>query len=195
MVAGIEEPSQIAGLLGRVDVVAIGPGLGTDGWAQGLLRTVDASGLPMVIDADALNLIAANPRRRQNVVLTPHPGEAATLLGCSSATIQRDRRAATAALCERYGGVAVLKGCGSFVARRGELPWLCEKGNPGMATAGMGDVLSGVIAGIAAQSGDLFDAARAGVFAHAVAGDLAALNGERGMVASDLLAQLRRVLN
>ncbi|MFK8015604.1 MAG: NAD(P)H-hydrate dehydratase [Gammaproteobacteria bacterium] len=195
MVQGVSEPAQIGSLLSRVDVVAIGPGLGRDGWAQGLLRTVEASGLPMIIDADALALIAANPRVRRDVVLTPHPGEAATLLGCDIKAIQRDRRAAVAALCDRYGGVVALKGSGTFVMCKGDVPWLCERGNPGMATAGMGDVLTGIIAGIAGQCGDLYDAARAGVLAHALAGDRAAQHGERGMYASDLLAQLRAVIN
>lgn len=196
MVMGVDEPTRIASVLNRVDVVAIGPGLGTDGWAQGLLRTVEASGLPMVIDADALSLIATHPRPRRDVIMTPHPGEAATMLKCETRAVQGDRRAAVAALCERYGGVVALKGAGTFVARKGELPWLCERGNPGMATAGMGDVLTGVIAGIAAQNSDLFAAARCGVLAHALAGDRAAARGgERGLVASDLLAELRPVMN
>ncbi|MFK7887890.1 MAG: NAD(P)H-hydrate dehydratase [Gammaproteobacteria bacterium] len=195
MVMGIDEPSKIGSLLNRVDVVAIGPGLGTDGWAQGLMRTVEVSGLPMVLDADALNLIAAHPRPRRDVIMTPHPGEAATMLKCETRAVQKDRRAAVAALCERFGGVVALKGSGTLVARKGDLPWLCERGNPGMATAGMGDVLTGVIAGIAAQNNDLFAAARCGVLAHALAGDAAARDGERGLTATDLLAQLRRVLN
>ena len=195
MVHGVAEPSQIGALLASADVVAIGPGLGRDGWAQGLLRSVEASGLPTVLDADALNLIALNPRVRRDVILTPHPGEAATLLGTDVATIQRDRRAAIAKLCDRYGGVVALKGNGTFVLCKGDIPWLCDKGNPGMATAGMGDVLTGIIAGIAAQCGDLYDAARAGVLAHALAGDKAAQEGERGLCATDVLNQLRSVVN
>ena len=195
MVMGVDEPSGIAPMLSRVDVVAIGPGLGTDGWAQGLLRTIEASGLPMVLDADALNIAADNPRKRQDVVLTPHPGEAARLLGTSVSAVQSDRRAAVAALCKRYGGVVALKGAGTYVSRAGELPWLCERGNPGMASAGMGDVLTGVIAGILAQTGDLLVATCCGVLAHALAGDAAAASGERGLIAGDVLNELRGVLN
>ncbi|MEM6641073.1 MAG: NAD(P)H-hydrate dehydratase [Pseudomonadota bacterium] len=195
MVAGIEDPSDIGSLLGNVDVVAIGPGLGLDGWAQGLLRIVDASRLPIVFDADALTLLAQQPRARDDAILTPHPGEAARLLSCSVADIQRDRRAAVRALCRQYGGVVVLKGARTLVARRDELPWLCAHGNPGMATAGMGDVLTGVIAGLLGQMRDPLPAACCGVLAHALAGDLAAQNGQRGLIAGDLSRRLPKVLN
>lgn len=195
MCAGIDEPDGIAPLLGRADVVALGPGLGTDGWAQGLLRTVEASGLPVVADADALNLLALNPQRHGNWVLTPHPGEAGRLLAADAAAVQRDREGALGQLCVRYGGIVVLKGAGTLVGREGEVPWICDRGNPGMAAPGMGDVLTGVIAGIAAQCGDLFAAARVGVYAHAQAGDRAAAKGQRGMTALDVCAQLPHVLN
>lgn len=195
MVQGIDEPARIGPLLSRVDVVALGPGLGTDGWAQGLLRTIEASGLPTVLDADALNLLAQSPRKRNDTILTPHPGEAARLLGTSVQAVQSDRRGAVAALCKKYGGVVALKGAGTYVSRADELPWLCERGNPGMASPGMGDVLTGVIAGLLGQTRDLLGAACCGVLAHALAGDAAARGGQRGLIASDVLDQLRGVLN
>jgi NAD(P)H-hydrate repair Nnr-like enzyme with NAD(P)H-hydrate dehydratase domain len=128
-------------------------------------------------------------------VLTPHPGEAGRLLGISTADVQRRRLDASAQLVERYGGTIVLKGASTIVQHRGETPSICPFGNPGMASPGMGDVLTGVIAGLAAQIGRLDVAARAGVLVHALAGDWAARNGERGMTASDLFDGIRRCVN
>lgn len=181
--------------LGRATIVAVGPGLGQGEWATELFGAVLASGLPLVVDADALNLLASTPRKSEHWVITPHPGEAARLLGIAGAVVQADRLAAARALQERYGGTAVLKGAGTVVHPPGGPPWICDRGNPGMAAGGMGDVLTGVIAGIAAQCGDLALAARAGVFVHAQAGDLAARAGERGMLASDVLRQVRACVN
>jgi len=185
----------LAPALERATLLAIGPGLGRSDWARELLAAALESGRPAVVDADALNLVADSPRCSDHWVLTPHPGEAARLLGVTSGEVQRDRLAALRALQSRYGGTVVLKGAGSLVLSPGELPRLCDRGNPGMATAGMGDVLTGVIAGIAAQCGDLAAAARAGVFVHAQAGDLAARRGERGLVAGDVLEQVRACVN
>jgi NAD(P)H-hydrate epimerase len=180
-------------------VLALGPGLGQSTWSSELQTAAFAAGKPLVVDADALNLLSNLPLRRDDWVLTPHPGEAARLLGISNAAVQRDRLAAAAALQRRYGGTAVLKGAGTIVQSAGQPPAICDRGNPGMAVAGMGDVLTGVIAGIAAQcsdpGGDLSRAAQAGVFVHAQAGDLAARKGERGMLASDVLEQLRACVN
>ena len=128
-------------------------------------------------------------------MLTPHPGEAARLLGTTSAAVQDDRLAAARTLQARYGGTVVLKGAGTIVHGTGGAPGLCDRGNPGMAAGGMGDVLTGVIAGIAAQCSSLELAARAGAFVHARAGDLAARKGERGMLASDVLDQVRACVN
>ena len=181
--------------LERATVVAIGPGLGQSEWAEGLLDAVLASGLPLVVDADALNLVAAAPRACEHWVLTPHPGEAARLLESTTAEVQADRLRAAREMQARFRGTVVLKGAGSIVQSPGEPPWICDRGNPGMAAGGMGDVLTGVIAGIAAQCGDLALAARAGVFVHAQAGDLAARAGERGLLASDVLRQVRACVN
>jgi NAD(P)H-hydrate epimerase len=195
MCVGAASAADLKGVLERATVVAVGPGLGQGAWAGELVTAALASGLPMVVDADALNWLAASPRTSDRWVLTPHPGEAARLLGISSAAVQADRLGAARELQARYGGVAVLKGAGSIVRPPGGPSWICDRGNPGMAAGGMGDVLTGVIAGIAAQCGDLGLAARAGVFVHAQAGDLAARAGERGMLASDVLRQVRACVN
>jgi NAD(P)H-hydrate epimerase len=183
-------------MLERASVVALGPGLGVSSWAAEILDAVCAAGKPLVLDADALNLLARQPRARADWVLTPHPGEAARLLGIGATAVQAERLAAVSQLSARYGGTVVLKGAGTLVSTQGEVPWLCDRGNPGMAVAGMGDVLTGVIAGIAAQCGDVALAARAGVFVHADAGDReAAQAGERGMLAGDVVTQLRACVN
>jgi len=196
MCHGVSTPEDLAPLLSRATVVALGPGLGQDDWARGLLAAVLASSLPLVLDADALNLLAESGLRRAHWILTPHPGEAGRLLGRSSADVQRDRLGALQALLDRYGGTVVLKGSGTLVGQSGQRPWLIGSGNPGMATAGMGDVLTGVIAGLVAQTGvPGADIAAVAAFVHGAAGDTAARSGERGMVASDVLAQLRPWLN
>jgi hydroxyethylthiazole kinase-like uncharacterized protein yjeF len=194
-----ETPEDIAPALAAADVVAVGPGLGRTAWAERLLGAVFAAGKPLVVDADALNALAASPAQCTHWCLTPHPGEAARLLGLDPAAVQADRLAAVRALAARYGGVAVLKGAGTLVAVGEGPPWVCERGNPGMAAAGMGDVLTGVIAAIAAQQADpltaLGAAAAVAVLVHAQAGDLAARGGERGILASDLIAQLPACVN
>ncbi len=182
-------------LLERADVVALGPGLGHGSWGEALLARVLETDLLLVVDADALNFLAQRPQKRSRWVLTPHPGEAGRLLGCSTAEVQADRFAAVHALRARYGGVCVLKGAGTLVAGDEGPVAVGTGGNPGMASGGMGDVLTGVIAGLLAQRFPPSDAAQLGVCAHAAAGDLAARGGERGMLAGDLLAALRSVVN
>jgi NAD(P)H-hydrate epimerase len=160
-----------------------------------MLGRILESRLPLVLDADAVSLLAIEPLRHENWVLTPHPGEAARLLGCTSEEIQADRFAAVAALEASFGGVVVLKGSGSLVlGDDGEIA-LCSEGNPGMASGGMGDVLTGVIAGLIAQGLSLNEAARLGTVLHAAAADAAAVDGERGMLATDLMPHLRRLAN
>ena len=190
----IAEPADLDTLLQKADVIAFGPGLGQSAWAQALFERVAADDRPAVWDADALNLLAANPGKSPNRVVTPHPAEAGRLLGIPTSEVQADRRAAVEALAERYGGTAVLKGVGTLVSASPH-PWLCTSGNPGMGSAGMGDVLTGVIAGLVGQGLEPGLAAAVGVEAHARAGDLAAVGGERGLVASDLFSGLRDVLN
>ncbi|MBS1211464.1 MAG: YjeF-related protein [Proteobacteria bacterium] len=196
MCRGVEAPVDLRPLLSNASIVAVGPGLGQSAWARELLAEALASGLPLVADADALNLIARNPMKRSQWVLTPHPGEAARLLGVETSAVQTDRFAAIARLQQRYGGTVILKGAGTLVLSESGTPAICRQGNPGMASGGMGDVLCGVIAGLAAQGLSLGPAAELGVVAHAAAADRAAADsGERGLLASDLMPHLRRLVN
>jgi NAD(P)H-hydrate epimerase len=195
MCHGVETPEQLTALLEKVDVVAVGPGLGQSDWARALFNAALSSGKPMVIDADGLNLLAVAPTTKPNWILTPHPGEAARLLNCSNAEIQQDRFAAALSLQAKYGGVIILKGAGTLIASEHQLA-VSNTGNPGMASGGMGDVLTGVIAGLLAQGLSLQDAAQQGVYNHGLAADLAAeKDGERGLLASDLMPYLRQLVN
>jgi len=187
-------------LLAKASVVAIGPGLGQSDWSKQMLSVVLEQDRPMVIDADALNLLAEEPVSRRQWILTPHPGEAARLLDTDTATVQQDRFAAVTELQHRYGGSVILKGAGSLVASADIPLGLCTEGNPGMASGGMGDVLTGVIAGLLAQRVQAETmqalAARLGVCVHSRAADIAAhQDGERGLLASDVIAMLREVVN
>ncbi|NIP72754.1 MAG: NAD(P)H-hydrate dehydratase [Gammaproteobacteria bacterium] len=196
MCRGVGGARDLVSLLARADVVAIGPGLGRSPWAAELLGAVLDSRATLVVDADGLNLLAAEPSARGGWVLTPHPGEAARLLRCTADEVQADRFAAVEALAEAFGGVSVLKGAGTLVRAPQGQTCLCDAGNPGMASGGMGDVLTGAIAGFLAQGLGLEQAARAGVYAHAVAGDAAArAGGERGLLALDLMGPLRTLVN
>ncbi len=195
MCHGLAQAEALKPLLDKADVIVIGPGLQQSDWAIAMWNQVKAVDVPMVVDADALNILSQHPEVRDNWVLTPHPGEAARLLGESSQDVQLDRLEAVRELARKYGGVVVLKGSGTLVAAPNMLPGVCDKGNPGMATAGMGDILSGVIGGMLAQGIPLGEAARLGVILHATAGDMAAKDGERGMIATDLLPYLRRLSN
>ncbi len=192
---GVVNADDLDALISAADVIAFGPGLGRSAWAQSLYRRVAADTRACVWDADALNLLAEAGGNAAQRVITPHPGEAGTLLGTAASDVQSDRVAALKGLQQRYGGVVVLKGAGSLVSSSGGVPWICTAGNPGMAAPGMGDVLTGIIAALLAQGLDPEQAACAGVQAHALAGDRAASLGERGMLASDLLTELRAVLN
>ncbi len=194
MCHGVDGGVSLKRLLRRATVLAIGPGLGRNAWGRRLLGAALASRLPLVVDADALNLLAAEPLRRDGWVLTPHPGEAARLLGRTTAEIQADRLAAARALQQKYGGVVVLKGAGTLIIDEAGEVGLCDAGNPGMASGGMGDVLTGVIAALMAQGLDGAEAARRGVCLHAAAADRAATAGQRGLLASDLFPHLRELL-
>ena len=197
MAHALEDPAALPALLERAGVVAIGPGLGQGDWGRALLDAVLACDRPRVLDADALNLLAESGRRAgAGDVATPHPGEAARLLGVDTAQVQADRFAAAAALQARLGCTVVLKGAGSIVASASELPAVICAGNPGMAVGGMGDLLTGCIAALLAQGMPAREAAIAGALLHAAAGDAAARDdGERGLLPSDLLPWLRRLAN
>lgn len=198
MCHGVSTAVELRPLLARASVVAVGPGLGLGqaGWGRVLFESVLDSGLPLVVDADALNLLAIAPLKRDDWVLTPHPGEAARLLKTTSAAIQADRFAAISALREKYGGTVVLKGAGTLIMGGATPePFVCTQGNPGMASGGMGDVLTGVITGLLAQGLDYATAAKTGVRLHGAAGDKAAEDGERGLLAGDLMPWLRKLIN
>ena len=192
---GVTDASDLEPLLEKVDIVAFGPGLGQSDWAKALHCSVVAAGLPTVWDADALNLLAEAGGSDDKRVITPHPGEAGNLLGITAADVQGDRLQALSGLQDKFGGTVVLKGAGTLVSSRSGPPFITTAGNPGMAAAGMGDALTGIIAGVLAQGLTQEDAAAVGVEAHARAGDRAAINGERGLLVSDLMAELRSVLN
>lgn len=186
-------PKIIDQLLAQATVVVLGPGLGQSAWSQNLFQAVLASELPKVIDADGLNWLARSSQlpSGSNWILSPHPGEAARMLGVHTAEIQQDRLQAINRLHARYGGVIVLKGAGTLLTTEHQPIVQCVAGNPAMATAGMGDVLTGIIAGLAAQGLSLWEAAQAGVIMHATAADtVVAKRGSRGILALDLLTEL-----
>lgn len=203
MVHPLGASPELATQLARASVLVIGPGLGQSDWGQSLLTQALASDKPLVMDADALNLIAAQPDRYMKHcdaqpgrvrVMTPHPGEAARLLGCSVAALQADRFQSCRELARRYRAVVLLKGAGTLIDD-GQQCWVNEGGNPGMASGGMGDVLSGIIAALLAQGLSACDACCMGAAVHARSADRAAQTGERGLLAMDVVEQLRGVMN
>jgi len=196
MCHGVEDPQDLDALLRPVNALTVGPGLGQSDWGEGLFQKAIETKLPIVVDADALNLLSKKPQHHDHWILTPHPGEAARLLNCSSAEVQADRFNAVLELQRIYGGIAVLKGSGTLISN-GETPTrLSSWGNPGMGSGGMGDVLAGVIGGLLAQGFPLIEAACVGVTLHGMAGDKAAeQDGERGMLAMDLMPHLRHLAN
>jgi NAD(P)H-hydrate epimerase len=196
MVHAVENVDDLRSALKRATVLAAGPGIGQQAWSGNLLDFCLDSALPLVVDADGLNLLAGKSPLRRNWVLTPHPAEAARLLGCDTVEVQQDRVGSAQRLAREYDAIVVLKGCGTVIAAADGRYGICPLGNPGMATAGSGDVLTGVIAALLAQGLDAWDAALCGVVAHAAAGDLAAEKiGMRGMLAGDISNFLPHIIN
>lgn len=177
-------------ILERATVILLGPGLGQSKWSLDLFNQVINLKIPKIIDADGLNLLANQNYKSDNWILTPHPGEAGRLLGISPNKVQESRIETLQKLHNKYGGIIVLKGHETLVGAENIVK--CLTGNPAMATAGMGDLLSGIIAGLVAQGLDLLTAAKSGVLVHGNAGDqvVAKLN-TRSMLATDLLADIR----
>lgn len=184
--------------------LVVGPGLGQGERARRLLYDCLQTALPLLIDADGLNLLAATPalqtalkERAAPTLLTPHPGEAGRLLGVATGQIQADRPAAVCALVERFGCLVALKGAGTLILAAGGRLWHNPTGNPGMAAPGMGDVLSGMIAALIAQGLTLEQAAVLGVYLHGTAGDaaVAAGIGPVGLTAGEVAQHARRLLN
>ncbi|UTV27545.1 NAD(P)H-hydrate dehydratase [Photobacterium atrarenae] len=195
MVQGWQDKAhEIRQRLDWADVIVLGPGLGQSDWSKALVFHFEDTDKKMVMDADGLNLLALSPDYKNNRIITPHPGEAARLLGWTVAAVEADRFTAVRQLQQKFGGVVVLKGAGTLIDD-GRQCWICTAGNPGMATGGMGDVLSGIIGALAAQGLSLLEAACTGVWLHSTAADLCACDGERGMLASDLFPYLRQLVN
>ena len=189
---------------GLIAAFAAGPGMGTGKSAEQLLREVLDANVPLVLDADALNLVASSktlqarlPKRSAASVLTPHPAEAARLLGCTTAEVQSNRVKAALDLAERYQAVAVLKGNGSIIAAPDATWRINTSGNAGMATAGMGDVLTGMIAALLAQGAEARSATASAVWLHGAAGDALAQGGKGpiGICAGEIIDSARALLN
>ncbi|MGC5699862.1 NAD(P)H-hydrate dehydratase [Pseudomonas sp. NFXW11] len=194
MTLGTHSANQLMALLARATVLVVGPGLGQGAWGRSLLSAAANARLPQVWDADALNLLALGAAQLPRAsVITPHPGEAARLLGISTAEIQADRPGAARALSEKYQAVAVLKGAGSLIASPDGQLARCDVGHPAMATAGLGDVLAGLIGALLAQGLPVFEAACLAVWLHASAGEQQGKMG-RGLAASDLIPVIRQLL-
>lgn len=183
-------------LLARADIVVVGPGLGQSKWSEQMFAQASNCDKSFVIDADGLHFLKKN-KLDKPMIITPHPGEAASLLGADTASVQANRYDALTKLRQKYPqALAVLKGAGSLILDETETFVVCPAGNPGMSSAGMGDVLTGLIAGLWAQGYDRESALEMGVMIHALAGDLVAFeHGERGMLATDLLSIIQQLVN
>ncbi len=196
MVEAIDKADSLEPLLDWATALAIGPGLGLSEWAASLLAKAVVRQIPMVVDASALRLLASMKIRSDHWILTPHPGEAQDLLQSSAKDIQASRFEAVQQLQQKYGGVVILKGAGSLIQSPDSIPYVCSSGNPGMATAGMGDILTGMIAGLLAQGFPAFESSLTAVWMHGRAADKQAREtGQYGMMASDLLAWLPLLMN
>jgi len=195
MCHGVQSAIDLEPLLERASVIVIGPGLGQSTWATDLFKRILNSQKPLIIDADGLNLLAKQRGFSNHWILTPHPGEAARLLNCSTTDIANDRYMAIDCLQQKYGGICLLKGAGTLLTD-GETIQLANFANPAMASGGMGDVLAGMIGGLVAQKLALFTAAKMAVMVHAkTASQAAEEQGIRGLLASDLLPLLKDSIN
>lgn len=195
IVHGVDGADALASLMSLADAVVLGPGLGQDHWAQTLALAALAFDGPMIVDADGLRFLSRVDRRAQFTVLTPHPAEAGRLLDCSTADVQADRFATARALQARFGGAVLLKGAGSVLALRDGLK-ICGRGDPALATAGTGDILSGMVGALLAMGFDADEALGRAVCLHAIAGEIEAeASGSWGMAASDLLGPIRALAN
>ena len=205
MVKGVDSGQDIEEHLVKPDVIAIGPGLGQSAWSEQMIQRVfweaEKRDISVIMDADALNLLTKlklSSDLPKRLILTPHPGEAARLLNTSVAVIESNRFSAAAKIQKKFNATVVLKGSGTVICHKsgGTQKWgICDSGNPGMATGGMGDVLTGIIAGLLAQGLTLKEAAEAGVDLHAKAADQASLEfGEAGLTSSDVINELKYLL-
>lgn len=194
MTLGVSSANQLMGLLEKTSVIVIGPGLGEAAWGRSLLSVAANAKLPQVWDADALNQLAAgHVDLPTGCVITPHPGEAARLLGITTAEVQADRLNAALALSFTLNAVVILKGAGSLIASPDGRVARCDQGHPAMATAGLGDVLAGLVGALLAQGMPAYDASCLAVWLHATAGDRQGTFG-RGLAASDLIPAIRQLI-
>jgi NAD(P)H-hydrate epimerase len=196
MVQAVTHGSELQPLIDAASVIVCGPGIGRGAWGQQMLQQVNASGKPRILDADALNLLAARAVCRQdNHILTPHPGEAARLLGCTVPEVEADRLRAAKSLQQMHGGTVLLKGAGTVIADGQSCPVIVSGSNPGMATGGMGDVLAGIIGSLLGQFGDASLATSMAASLHLEAAGVASLSkGFMGLVPTDVIDALPGVL-
>ncbi len=184
----------------KAKVLLLGPGLGQTDWSKDLFNLVISDVAEnkekwLVLDADGLTLLSKTKCFCSRWILTPHPKEAASLLGCSVATIEADRFSAVQNIAKKYGGICILKGAGSLISDGNQVV-INSTGNAGMASGGMGDVLSGIVAALVLQANDYFAATCLAVYIHGAAGDIIANRyGQRGMLASDLFVPLQKLVN
>ena len=205
MAKGVNSGQDLEEFLTKPNVIAIGPGLGQSAWSEQMIQRVfwetEIRDVPVIMDADALNLLAKlklSSNLPKKLILTPHPGEAARLLNTSVGVIESDRFSSAAKIQSKFNATVVLKGSGTIICHKsgGKQKWgICDSGNPGMASGGMGDVLTGVIAGLLAQGLNIREAAEAGVDLHAKAADQSTLElSEAGLTSSDVIEELRYLL-
>jgi ADP-dependent NAD(P)H-hydrate dehydratase / NAD(P)H-hydrate epimerase len=195
MCHAIDDPATLSPLLSKATVIILGPGLGRTLWSQQIYDIASNIHLPLVLDADGLFFLAQQPNKNPKRILTPHPGEAANLLNKKQAIAQEQRITALEDLLAKYNSTIVLKGAGTLVASPNSKAGICTNGNPGMASGGMGDLLSGIIGGLLAQGMIVDQAAKLGVCVHAMAGDIAAQSGQRGIIATDLLLPIKQLMS
>jgi len=184
----------------KAKILLLGPGLGQTGWSKALFdltisEVIENKEKWLVLDADGLTLLAQEKHYCSRWILTPHPKEAARLLGCDVASIEADRFSSVQSITKKYGGICILKGAGTLISDGNQVV-INSTGNAGMASGGMGDVLAGIVASLTLQTNDYFAATCLAVYIHGAAGDIIANNhGERGMLASDLFAPLQKLVN
>lgn len=194
MCHAIDKPTLISELLHKATVVVLGPGLGRSSWSQKVYNQAIKTDLPMVLDGDGLYFLAKKPNRNINRVLTPHAREAGYLLHQQQAIPEELREFAVEQLINKFSSTVALKGYGTLIGSPDTHITKCVYGNPGMASGGMGDLLSGMIAGLISQGLDLDIATKLAVCVHAKAGDMASNTGQRGLIATDLLLPIKLLM-
>lgn len=194
MCHAIDKIKLLSELLNKATVIVLGPGLGRTNWSEKIFKTVIKTNVPIVLDADGLFFLAQNPTKNLQRVITPHAREAANLLQAKTIALSDDEREISIKkLIDKYASTVILKGAKTLVASKSHPIGVCKQGNPGMASGGMGDLLSGMIGGLIAQDLALDTAAKLAVCIHAMAGDIAAKNGQRGIIATDLLMPIKQL--